>query len=278
MVAINLRFLLAAIAVATSTALAAPSAVQGQTFHAPQSIPSVWKSLGAVSSPFWTYDSSLSAALLPIFESSCERTDRLDELLSHPLSPYSFVTQALGTDSLTYTMSLKGQNMEGLTQKMNEIASSNGEWLTKDELKQYASASDEAKAAITNYLKSQGLSESDYTFSSLGDEVQIKSSVAQASKMLAAKFESFLLSGKDKAARTKEYTVDASIAQYVQNIYPIADFQHINPPNLHTKKDNGRAIQALANAPAGCDTAKVTPQCLVSRDRQSRDRSEIVSA
>lgn len=166
-------------------------------------------------------------------------------------------------------MSLKGQDMEGLTQKMNEIASSNGQWLTKDELKQYASASDEAKTAITNYLKSQGLSESDYTFSPLGDEVQIKSSVAQASKMLAAKFESFLFSGKDKAARTKEYTVDASIAQYVQNIYPIADFQEIKVPNLQKKKDNARAIQDRADAPAGCDTAKVTPQCLVSRDQES---------
>lgn len=138
--------------------------------------------------------------------------------------------------------------MEGLTQEMTRIAESGGAWLSKDQLEKYASVSDSGRTAISDYLKSQGIKDSDITFSDLGDEVHIKSSVSQASKMLAAKFETFLF-GRDKAPRTKQYTVDASIAQYVQNIYPIADFQEVNVPNLHTQRIDARAIQDRADAP-----------------------------
>lgn len=162
-------------------------------------------------------------------------------------------------------MSLKGQDMDDLTEKMYEISESQGEWLTKDELKQYASVSDEGRTAITNYLKSQGLRESDFTFSDLGDEVEIRSSVDQASKMLSAKFESFSYRGKDKVPKTKEYTVDASIADFVQNIYPIANFQEIKAPDLLTEKVDARNVQHAANAPAGCNLELVTPQCVVSK-------------
>lgn len=155
--------------------------------------------------------------------------------------------------------------MDGLTEKMYEIAEAQGEWLTKDELKQYASVSDEGRDAIINYLKSQGLKDSDFTFSALGDEVEIRSSVAQASQMLGARFETFIYSGKKKASRTKEYTVDASIAKFVQNIYPIASFHDLKVPNLHPQKFNASEIQVTAaGAPAGCSTSVITPQCLVS--------------
>lgn len=154
--------------------------------------------------------------------------------------------------------------MDGLTEKMYEIAESQGEWLTKNELKQYASVSDEGRTAITNYLKSQGLKDSDFTFSDLGDEVEIRSSVAQASTMLSAKFETFIYSGKNKVPRTKEYTVDDSIADFVQNIYPIANFQEIHVPKLQIQTPDAGDIQEEANAPAGCNPKLVTPQCLVS--------------
>ncbi|MCO5594508.1 hypothetical protein L7F22_048540 [Adiantum nelumboides] len=121
-------------------------------------------------------------------------------------------------------MSLKGQDMEGLTEKMYEIAESQGEWLTKDELRQYASVSDEGRTAIINYLKSQGIQDSEYTFSDLGDEVEIRSSVSQASQMLSSNFEIFSVAGEKKREfyKTSKYVpsqgdpqnVDVAIVQY----------------------------------------------------------------
>lgn len=52
MVAITLQFVLVSIALATASALAAPSAANdqgGQTYQAPSIIPAAWKSVGDVS-------------------------------------------------------------------------------------------------------------------------------------------------------------------------------------------------------------------------------------
>ncbi|MCO5610629.1 hypothetical protein L7F22_064868 [Adiantum nelumboides] len=176
-------------------------------------------------------------------------------------------------------MSLKGQDMDGLTEKMYEIAESQGEWLTKDELRQYASVSDEGRTAIINYLKSQGIRESDYTFSALGDEVEIRSSVAVASQMLLANFGIFSLAGGKKALRSEEYTVDAAIAQYVQNIYPIANFQEIKAPNIHKQTIDDIEIQDAGEVqdsavPKECDIRLVTPECLVSVSERQRRAGE----
>lgn len=175
-------------------------------------------------------------------------------------SPLLSSLQATETGPLTYTMSLKGRNMEGLTQKMYEIAESQGEWLTKDELKQYASVSDEGRTAIINYLKSQGIADSDYTFSALGEEVEIRFSIAQTSQMLSCNFETFSYSGEAMAPRTREYTVDKSISRFVQNIYPIANFYEIKAPNIRIQKTDPIEVQNTADVPASCNIKKVTPK------------------
>ncbi|MCO5558705.1 hypothetical protein L7F22_012291 [Adiantum nelumboides] len=193
------------------------------------------------------------------------------QVFQAPIIPsvWKSIGKAIDTDRMTYTMSLKGQDMDGLTEKMYQIAESQGEWLTKDELRQYASVSDEGRTAVINYLKSQGVQDSDYAFSALGDEVEIRSSVARTSQMLSDNFETFIYSysGESKALRTKEYTVDASIAQYVQNIYPIANFHEIKAPNTHKQKVDDHEIQHAADVqdsavPKECDEIKVTPDCL----------------
>lgn len=76
-----------------------------------------------------------------------------------PQSTSKVLRRADPTDHFSFSVTLKGKNMQGLTQKMYEISASNGHWLTTDQLKQYTAPKEEHAKAFRDWLEEHQVSE-----------------------------------------------------------------------------------------------------------------------
>ena len=185
--------------------------------------------------------------------------------------------QALAPTPYTFTMSLASSDMAGLSARMEQIAASGGEWLTDDELAQYAQPTAETRKAVTDYLTAQGIAASAMQFSKYGDQVTVQTTVGQTAKMFAAQFNTFNVKGA-QVARTKEYTIPTEIASHIEDVFPLTNFGQVKhttaviedmPASLMGNSTLAERfvdgdVDALARraTPSSCSTAKVTPQCL----------------
>jgi tripeptidyl-peptidase-1 len=176
------------------------------------------------------------------------------------------------TAPYTFTMSLVGADIPGLTTRMEQIAAAGtGAWLTDDELGQYATPSADATNAVTSYLVSQGFSQSDLAFSKYGDQITVTTTVGQTSSLFSANFLNYNFNGI-QLARTKTYTIPTEIASHVQDVYPLTNFAQVKHNTVIRKKLDTNSTMAadliLANknkkraAPSSCNTSQVTPACL----------------
>lgn len=181
------------------------------------------------------------------------------------------VGNALDTDAFEFTMALTSGDMDGLTERMNQIAATNGQWLTDDELAQYARPSAETTNAVMSFLAAQGISSDAITASKYGDQLTVKSTVAQTAKLFAAQFQSYNVQGVT-AARTKSFTIPQEISSAVSDVYPLVTYGSVRHLTAVIEHDNStiadRAFQESVEmlearaTPSSCSTSAVTPQCL----------------
>lgn len=183
------------------------------------------------------------------------------------------VGNAIDTDAFEFTMALSSADMDGLTERMNQIAATNGQWLTDDELAQYARPSDETTNVVRSYLKAQGIADDAITASKFGDQLTVKTTVAQTAKLFAAQFQKFNVNGVT-TARTKSFTIPQEIAAAVSDVYPLVNFGSVRHMTSVIEDDHfnstvaERAFQESVEilesraTPSSCSTSAVTPQCL----------------
>ena len=84
-----------------------------------------------------------------------------------PHSTNQLLRRADPTDQLSFSITLKGKNMDGLTQKMYEISESNDHWMTTDQLKQYTAPKEEHAKVFQDWLQEHQVSEGQVKMSPL---------------------------------------------------------------------------------------------------------------
>lgn len=128
---------------------------------------------------------------------------------------FQLIGDAVSSTPYTFTMHLNSANLDGLATRMNEIAASDGNPLSVEEVSSYAAPSQDALTAVQNYLKAQSIPDSAVSYNVFKDEVTIQSTVGQAAKLFGAKFSSYKVNGQT-VPRTKTYTIPQEISSAVQ--------------------------------------------------------------
>lgn len=186
-------------------------------------------------------------------------------------SSYKATGPSPSTASFNFTIHLTGQNMAGLSTAMNKIAADgNGQWLTDQQLGQYASPSDAAIKTVTNFLLSSGISSKAITTSKYRDQIKVTSTVGQTAKLFSAKMINYNANGPT-ISRTKSFTIPASISQYVDDVSPLAVFGSIQGSGMsldeakvaQTLQERHPAVHQIRSntVPISCNVSSVTPQC-----------------
>lgn len=210
-----------------------------------------------------------TAALLPLallFAAGANAAARTHYAPQHIPSAWSKVGAAPAADSLEFTFVLEG-DYAGLTSRMEQIAASQSEWLTEDELASYIAPSADAKTAIDAAIKELGATV--VSTSPAGDKVTVSTTVEAASKYFAADFHQYEHTG-NVAHKTHAYTIPDAISAHVSDVYPIAtfgsirSFAHVDKSDViknAVAHENARQGPSKRATPAGCSTSSTTSAC-----------------
>ncbi|KAL9940792.1 hypothetical protein V8E36_000280 [Tilletia maclaganii] len=170
--------------------------------------------------------------------------------------------QANSASDYTLTFSLQPSNQVGLTERMEQIAATGGDWLTAEEVASYVAPKPEDLASVQAFLKSHGVADSDISYSLAKDTVSVKTTVGKAAIMFAADLLSFSLSGSSPVTRAKSITIPAQIASAVIDVAPMLNFGRIKQvPSKAAMPINANTTLA-ARSTDGCSSSLVTPTCL----------------
>ena len=169
----------------------------------------------------------------------------------------------------TFTLHLNSANMDGLTSRMESIASSGAPWLSDDELATYVRPTTATTNAVKSYLSTNGIPDSAVAFNSLGDQAVITTTVANAKKIFPSTNFSMYNFKSNSIVRTLALTLPDVLSTNVFHVSGLVDFPEVRrlaPANIEkvkeellAKRDNELALRADAT---DCDPAHVTPSCL----------------
>ncbi|KAJ7656335.1 family S53 protease [Mycena polygramma] len=172
---------------------------------------------------------------------------------------------APATQSMKLHFALASNNIPGLEKALLDVSTPSsptyGNHLTKDEANTYLTPSDEARAAVHDWLSSNNVTADPVADGAAGDWLTATVPIAKANDLLGASYETFqhIASGKTYA-RTLAYSLPASVASHIDDIHPSTTFNNpvsakavLSMPQLH-RRDNGSATASCAHG--------ITPTCL----------------
>ncbi|UZJ54600.1 hypothetical protein CBS101457_003920 [Exobasidium rhododendri] len=216
------------------------------------------------------FNSYALTAFAAVLSSSSSAAPTILDTILHAPSIIPSVFQNLGsadaTTPFTMTLQLNGANLAGLAAKMEADAASLPAPMSIEEVAVFASPSAADLTTVQNYLKSQGFTDAQMTYSAFNDQITVPTTVGQAAKMFAATFDSYSFGGLTMP-RTTAYTIPAVIANQVSLVSPIASFVDVKTSPIKKtvtpakKRELWQDLDSRA-VPAGCDTTGVTPACL----------------
>lgn len=168
---------------------------------------------------------------------------------------------APGSEAITFTLVFEPRDNAGLTARMEQIALTRSAWLTEEEVASYVAPTAEAKAAVDAAIKGIGATG---VYSRQGDHVAVTTTVEKAAQFFGASFIHYQHTETSETAyKTHSYTIPASIANHISDVYPIATFGLVRSTTRFTKlsAEQEKAVEARAT-PAGCSTSAVTLACI----------------
>lgn len=80
----------------------------------------------------------------------------------------------------------------------------------------YASPTNTTLATVQSYLKAQGIADSAISYNNFKDQITVKSTVAQASKLFSASLASYSNPDGTVLPRTTSYTIPSQISSSVR--------------------------------------------------------------
>ncbi|KAJ7795865.1 subtilisin-like protein [Mycena olivaceomarginata] len=181
--------------------------------------------------------------------------------------PSGFVRHgaAPANQTITLRVALTASNVGGLEEKLTSLATPGSpdfrQWLSKDDVKAFASPSPETVSAFGAFASANGLTPK--VISPNGDWVSITLPVSKANKLFAAEFDVFTHpSLAEPIVRTLSVSLPSELVGHVDVIHPTTAFVAPDVPVVP-----GRRIATAGPAPS-CDTSDrnpdgvITPTCL----------------
>lgn len=128
-------------------------------------------------------------------------------------SSWKHVGTTRGSTPFTFTLHLNGANLAGLASLLDQ----NGAIaLSQSQVAAYASPTNTTLATVQSYLKSQGIADAAITYNNFKDQITVKSTVSQASKLFSANLASYSNPQGTVVPRTTSYTIPAQISSAVR--------------------------------------------------------------
>lgn len=161
-----------------------------------------------------------------------------------------------------WTINVESRDIPGLTARMKQIAEENkGNWLSDEELRQYAAPTQEATDAVLKFLASKEILPSQIKSSRYGDRITVNTTIGKTAEMFNAIFKDYKV-GQDVIPRTKEYTIPAALAPHVKNISPLAVFAESQRSSQGVDITSSALRRRATTVSSGCDENDVTQKCL----------------
>ncbi|TFL04400.1 Pro-kumamolisin, activation domain-containing protein, partial [Pterulicium gracile] len=142
---------------------------------------------------------------------------------SAPPEGFAVVSAAPQGETITFRISLPQKSFPGLEKALYAASTPGskqfGQYLTKDQVKDFAGPSEDAVASVSSWLEEHGLSAS--SLSPSGDWISVEATVAQANKLLQADFKSYEAKGTDAPViRTLSYELPPQVKDHIVVVHP----------------------------------------------------------
>ncbi|KAJ6617313.1 Pro-kumamolisin, activation domain-containing protein [Mycena sp. CBHHK59/15] len=164
--------------------------------------------------------------------------------------------------TLTLRLALNQRDIPGLEDTIYEVStpgsSRYGQYLTKEEVEQFAAPSEDTISQVNEWLSSKNLTSS--PISPAGDWIAINLSVSQANELLVADFSTFQNQDTNvTVVRTLSYSIPTTLKSSISFVYPTVTFDHFF--RSFTLSLNRPTVSPRETVPADCQ-AEWTPACL----------------
>lgn len=121
---------------------------------------------------------SLSVSFVSAAPATSGRTQYAPSVIP---SVWKKVGSAPASKAITFDFIFAPKDTAGLEERMLEIANSQSEWLTEEEIASYIAPSDEAKATVETAVKAMGATGLKYSRN--GDTLTVTTTIAEAAKV-----------------------------------------------------------------------------------------------
>ncbi|CAO1636831.1 unnamed protein product [Sympodiomycopsis kandeliae] len=158
-----------------------------------------------------------------------------------------------------FTLTLKGKNFDALADKMYEISSTNGPWLTVEQLRQYTEPEQAHINALHEWFKEHGVAEEHIQQSPLGDHYTVSATRETIQKLFPTDQQSQLPEFFAKSVISYDVPSEASKMEngYQRNV----KFQKTTEPA--SSLSQGLSANPVAH-PSVCNTSAIDPGCIRS--------------
>jgi tripeptidyl-peptidase-1 len=196
----------------------------------------------------------------------------LHEQVSGIPTGWSFTSASDNDTQIVLQVALAHQNIDQLESRLSSVStpgsSSYGQYLDFDDINSLFGPSDASKIAIQSWLNSSGIE----TYTTQGDSVWLKASVAQVNSLLGTTFNTYTDAQGMTKIRTTQYSIPQSLKAHIDLISPTTYFGTTQPMRSIESTYSGRSLAERATTlPAGCNStivyhnstyAGLTPDCL----------------
>lgn len=183
---------------------------------------------------------------------------------------------------VTYSVKLAAAGQSALDAKMAEIAQTDGDWLSDEQLQGYTHASDSHIAAVKAHLVKFGGQK--ITLNKWGDSITVSHSAQQANAAWGANLTHFTHAPSgNKIVRTSQYTVPDALHEAVLNVHPFTAFGNLqrSAPVQQMKRqwgsgsdsgwgsDSGSGSGGSGGGAQGCNDDAISISCIKSQYQSS---------
>lgn len=169
---------------------------------------------------------AITVAALP--SSPRSRSEAALRTRSLPSSVHEGWTQGKRAEAAapyTFTMALQSGDLDGLASKMDEIAAGSGEWLSDEELSQYAAPSLNTSDAALAFLTAAGISPSQITMSKHGDYVTVDTTVEQVESLFDTQLYDHVFESQHLAIRAPSgFALPQGLDEHIVDVSPLTHF------------------------------------------------------
>jgi tripeptidyl-peptidase-1 len=196
----------------------------------------------------------------------------LHEQVSTIPAGWSFTSTPDNDTQIVLQVALAQQNIDQLESRLSSVStpgsSSYGQYLDLSDIDALFSPSDASKNAVTSWLSSSGID----TYTTQGDSVWLKASVAQANSLLGTTFNTYTDTQGMSKIRTAQYSIPQGLKAHIDLVSPTTYFGTTQPMrSIKSTYSRSSLVERAPTLPAGCNStivyqnhsyAGLTPDCL----------------